>query len=147
VHGWHAAPTPQFWLSLFIAQVAVGPTPHLWRPSAQAENEHANTPVDVSSQVRMAVAATPAGRAFAHGVQEVPQAATLFFIGHVGGSAVVVPPHWWRSVSQTTVQAVPLHPRVPPPPMISTQGVQLAPQVAVALLLLHIGLAVVPPQL
>ena len=45
---------------------------------------------------------------------------------------------------QATVQAVPLQPSVPPPPMIATQGVQLAPHVAVSLLLRHIGLAVVP---
>ena len=79
---------------MFSGQVAVGPTPHLWRPAAHALNEHAKTPVDVSSQLRMASVAAPAGSVFAHGVQEVPQAATLFFSGHVGGSAVVLPPHW-----------------------------------------------------
>jgi hypothetical protein len=79
---------------VFNAQVAVGPTPHLWRPEAQAENEQANTPVDVSSQVRVAPIAAPPGMVFAHGVQEVPHAATLLFSGQVGGSATVLPPHW-----------------------------------------------------
>ena len=84
---------PQLRLSLLSGQVAVGPTPHLWRPAAQVVNEHAKTPVDVSSQLRALSVAAPAGKVFAHGVQEVPQAATLFLSGQVGGSAVVLPPH------------------------------------------------------
>ena len=116
----------------------------MWRPPLQVVNEQANVPADTISQLRTLAAK---GRVFAHGVQEVPQFATSFLATQVGGSPAVVPPHWCRSVSHAYVQAVPLQPTVPPPPMIATQGVQLVPHVAVALLLRHIGAAAVPPQL
>lgn len=143
VQGVHIG--PQWAGSSFAAHVAVGPVPHLCNPGRQVIPQ-ANIPPVVASQIRVGPA--PGGRTFVHVVHAPPQLVRASFGTQRGGSATVPAPHEWVPIGQVTTHAVPLHVTLPGLPAArSTQGVQLAPQVAGLVFARQMGFVGVPPQL